>query len=57
VLGRALRIFRPRESTPVEVKKLLGEETTLRVIQCGEGRTWVDPKIGTSWVDPKSGRR
>jgi hypothetical protein len=54
---RALSIFRPRESTPVEVKRLLGEETTMRVIQCGAGQTWVDPRIGASWVDPKSGRR
>jgi hypothetical protein len=57
VLGRALSIFRRRELIPVEVKKLMGDETTSRVIQCGAGQTWVDPKVGASWVDLKSGRR
>jgi hypothetical protein len=56
VLGRALTIFRRRESIPVEVKKLMGDETAMRVIQCGEGRTWVDPRSGASWVEPKSRR-
>ena len=57
MLGRVLSIFRRHELMPVEVKKLIGDETTVRVIQCGAGQTWVDPRLGASWVDLKSGRR
>jgi hypothetical protein len=57
VLGRALSIFRRRELIPVEVKRGIGDETASRVIQCGAGQTWVDPRVGASWVDLKSGRR
>ena len=50
VVGRVLRVFRRRELVPVEAKKLFGDEKAVRVIQCGAGQTWVDPRVGASWV-------
>ena len=57
MLCRALSVFRRPEVIPAEMKNRVGDETSRRVIQCGGGQTWVDPKVGASWVDLKNGRR
>jgi hypothetical protein len=49
-------MFRRHETLPVEVKKVIGDGPTPRVIQCGGGQTWVDPRLGASWVDLKRDR-